>query len=228
MHTKLRNLFVLIFIGVPFFTACGIGMDHVKLNDPLGYQLVNKEETGADKANVSTTRGKIRIAIRNVRDKRPDITIGVKSTTLGEIMGQVDLEKGVCFIDLFKKHLIHAFELAGYEIVPANFAKKIPDTENIKAFVDAEVRKFWVDFDTGGYLGGIFIAISNVVFEVKMKDPISGEEMWSNRFYGNERILGIRSIRAMCEESINTAYRRAMKHFYKSISDNKLRDMFKK
>ena len=55
---------------------------------------------------------KIPIAIRKIRDSRPDISkIGVKKNTIGMEMGKVDLKKGVIFLDVFTKKSVLEEEL---------------------------------------------------------------------------------------------------------------------
>jgi hypothetical protein len=75
---------------------------------------------------------------------------------------------------------------------------------------------------------GVFVvdAESDVIFEIKFSEPSTNQEVWSETFKGHGKVSGIAVTRGMYEESINMAYSEAMKNFYRTISDEKLRNMF--
>lgn len=228
---KFRILISSIFV-MCFFTACAMGVDRVKLYEPLTYKPEKEEAVKSAHAAVPQEKKlnskNIKLAMNKVKDNRQDIScIGAKKNAYGMKMGKVDVEEGVVFIDLFKKNLINAFELAGYEIVPVkssatNFAD---NKEDAKALVDAEVRTFWVEF-----MPGLFVvdAESDVIFEVRFIDRETNREIWSETFRGKGKVSGIAVTRSMFEESINLAYADAMKKFYGAISDDKVRNLFTK
>lgn len=229
MAMIVRNVFGLMFLV--FFTACALGVDRVKLYDPLTHKP-DKEEAGVAYADVPIvtpiSSEKIKIAI-NVRDIRFDISsIGVKKNANGVPMGKVDVEEGVIFLDLFKKHLANAFQLAGYEIVSIksyDVSSAIKE-ENVKAFVVVDIRIFSVEFMPGFFTVD---ALSNVVLEVTLKKPEAGRDVWSGMFRGQGKVSsGFAITRDHYEESINLAYAEAMRKLYGTISDEKIRNMFKK
>jgi len=221
---RLRNLFGLIIIAI-FLMGCALGTDRVKLYDPLTYKPVAEEGVKAAYADVPdikpTTGEKIRLVIKKIRDNRPDISkIGAKKNTYGMTTGKVDVEEGVVFLDLFTKNLISCFELAGYEVISI---KKIEatspiDKENVKGSIDADIRIFWVEFMPGFWTVD---AASNVIFEIRLFEPETNREIWSETFRGQGKVSGMAVTRGMYEKSINIAYAEAMRNFYKAISDEK-------
>jgi hypothetical protein len=231
MVKKLRNLFILMVIGVSLM-ACAFGTDRVKLYDPLTYKPVPEEGVKAAYADVQDikpiTGEKIRMVIKGIRDNRPDISIiGAKKNTYGMTTGKVDVEEGVVFLDLFTKNLINCFELAGYEVIPAKVfeATSQIDKGNVKASINTEIRTFWVEFMPGFWTVD---AASNVIFEVRLFEPETTREIWSEIFRGQGKVSGMAVTRGMFEKSINIAYAEAMRNFYKAISDRKFRNMFEK
>lgn len=232
-YLTLRTLVIFLSVMLIGFllTACATGVSCVKLYDPLTYKSEGEEGIAyADVAEIKPiTNGKIKLAIKKIEDKRPDITcIGVKKNTWGMKMGKVDVEKDIVFMELFKKHLIDTFELAGYEIVPIKSCdiNSSTEKEDVKALIKAEIRSFWVEF-----MPGVFVvdAESDVIFEVILIDPKTNYEIWEEIFRGKGKVSsGLAVTRGMFEESINLAYAEAMKKFYKTISDNKIKDMLRK
>jgi hypothetical protein len=220
----LRNALGLIFIGISL-TACALGVDRVKLYDPLTYKPVQEEGAKVAYADVQEIKPiageKIKVVIKGVRDNRPDITrIGVKKNAYGMAMGSVDVEKDVVFLELFTKNLINCFELAGYEAIPIKKFEATPtiDKEKAKAFIESEIRTFWVEFIPGFF---VVDAASNVIFEIRLFEPETNREIWSETFRGKGKVSGMAVTRAMFERSINLAYTEAMRSFYKTISDEK-------
>lgn len=225
------NLLSLIFIGI-LLSACAFGTDRVKLYDPLTYKPVPEEGvkvTYADVPDIKPITGeKIRMVIKKIRDNRPDISrIGAKKNTYGMVTGTVDVEEGVIFLDLFTKNLINCFELAGYEVTLIKKFEATPpiDKDNIKALIDAEIRTFWVEFMPGFWTVD---AASNVIFEIRLFEPETNREIWSEIFRGQGKVSGMAVTRGMFEKSINIAYAETMRNFYKAISDEKMRNMLKK
>jgi hypothetical protein len=226
-----RNLFGLIIL-IALLMGCAFGTDRVKLYDPLTYKPVAEEGVKvayADAPDIKPITGeKIRLTIKKVRDNRPDISkIGAKKNTYGMTTGSVDVEEGVVFVDLFTKNLINCFELAGYEVIPIKKPDATPplDKEDVKGSIDADIRMFWVEFMPGFWTVD---AASNVIFEIRLFEPDTGREIWSEIFRGQGKVSGMAVTRGMFERSINIAYAEAMRNFYKAISDQKIRNIFKK
>jgi hypothetical protein len=109
MH-KLMRLSVhraLVFVLLSFLlVGCATGVDRVKLYDPLKYDPTKDAASSVAYASVPPERTlvaeKIPLILGRVRDNRPDIaSIGVKKNGWGMIMGKVDVEEQVNFVDLF-------------------------------------------------------------------------------------------------------------------------------
>lgn len=231
MVLRFRNLLSLMLISVSLL-ACAFGTDRVRLYDPLTYKPISEggvKQAYADVPDIKPMTGeKIQIAIRRVRDNRPDISkIGAKKNSYGMTTGRVDVEEGVVFLDLFTRNLINCFELAGYKVIPVRKFEATPpiDKDNVKASIDAEIRTFWVEFMPGFWSVD---AASNVIFEVRLFEPETNREIWSEIFRGQGKVSGMAVTRGMFEKSINIAYAEAMRSFYTAISEEKIKNFLKK
>lgn len=229
---KLRNPFGLLFIGI-LLTACAFGTDRVKIYDPLTYKPATEEgETKAANADVQEVKPiageKISLVMKRIRDNRLDISkIGAKKNSYGMETGKVDVESGVVFIDLFTKNFVNCLESAGYEITPLKKfdSSSQTDKEKVRGFVEAEIRTFWTTFMPGFFTVD---AVGDVIFEVRLYEPETNKEIWSEMFRGKGTVSGVAVTRGMYEKSINMAYSEAMKNLYHAISDEKLRNMLQK
>jgi len=222
---NLGSLACLMMFGI-CFTGCATGVDHVKLYDPLTYQV--PKNTGADVAYDAAiqdvkpeTSERMKLAIRKVRDTRLDISsIGVKKNTYGMAMGKIDVEESVNLLNLFKKNLINCLELAGYEVVDASQTREKIGSE---PSVDVDIRMFWVEFMPGFF---VVDAASNVIFEMRLIDSQTNQEIWSDTFRGKGKVSsGFAVTKDMFEQSINIAYAEAMKSLYVAIADGKLKNL---
>ncbi len=212
--------------------GCAMGVDRVKLYDPLEYTPSEREGGSLAYADVPeikpVTGEKIPIAIKKIRDSRPDISkIGVKKNTYGIVMGKVDVKKGVIFLDVFTKNLINSLELAGYEVTSEKDFRSIPtlNLDKFAALLEADVRTFWVEFSPGFWAVS---ADSDAIFEVRLYEPETNREIWSETFRGKGKSPGLVITQRGFESSINQAYSKAMKSFFKTISDEELRNKLKK
>jgi hypothetical protein len=71
-------------------------------------------------------------------------------------------------------------------------------------------------------------AASNVIFEVRLFEPETNREIWSDIFRGQGKVSGMAVTRGMYEKSINIAYAEAMRNFYRAISDERMKNIFRK
>ncbi len=226
---RLATPFCLVFLCV-LLSACAFGTDRVKLHDPLAYNP--GEGAGIKAANADEVKPvageKVNLVLKRMRDNRTDISkIGAKKNTYGMETGKVDVEEGVVFMDLFAKHFVNCLELAGYEVIPLktfDLASQA-DKEKAKGFVEAEIRTFWTTFMPGFFAVD---AVGDVIFEVRLFDPETNKEIWSEMFRGKGTVSGMAVTRGMYEKSINIAYSEAMKNLYNAISDDKIKGMLKK
>jgi hypothetical protein len=227
---KVRNALCIIILGLSVI-SCAFGTDRVKLHDPLTYAREQKGMTStaiAAPMDSKPAQGDlIQMALERVRDNRSDISrIGAKKNAYGMHTGNIDVEEGVVFLDLFTKNLIKCFESAGYKVIPTKEYETISpvDREKVKAHIETEVRNFWVEF-----MPGLFVvdAVSNVIFEVRLHDPTTNREIWSETFRGKGKVSGVAVTRGMFEESINIAYSEAMRQFRSTLAEEKTRGMFK-
>jgi len=238
---KFKVFLSLLFVGVSL-PAC---VTQVKLYDPLIYKPIRADGikvTYGDVSEINPVNGeKIKVAIREIRDKRPNIScLGAKPSSFDGVLfilfpisylfmetGKVDVENGVIFLDLFKKHLINAFELVGFEIVPiaSSDLTSMTEKESIKAFIEAEVKTFWVEFIKGFAVVG---AESEVLFEITLTEPNTNRIIWSDIFKGGNKVSSKLALRNEAfEQSINSAYAEAMKNFYRAISDDNFKNMLR-
>jgi len=226
----LRNTLCIVILGL-LVISCAFGTDRVKLHDPMTYAPEKKGTTGTAVAAPMDSKPAqgdlIQMALERVRDNRSDISrIGVKKNSYGTPTGSVDVEEGVIFLDLFTKNLTTCFESAGYKVISLKEYETISpvDREKVKAHIETEVRNFWVEF-----MPGLFVvdAASNVIFEVRLHDPMTNKEIWSETFRGNGKVSGMAVTRGMFEESINIAYSQAMRQLRSTLAEEKTRGMFK-
>ncbi len=101
-YLKPLGLGATLLLALAFF-GCALGVDRVKLFDPLKYSP-GQDETKLAQADVpgakSIPNDKIKIVINKIKDNRPDITcLGTKRNGYGMKMGKVDVEEGVIFIE---------------------------------------------------------------------------------------------------------------------------------
>ncbi len=226
----LRNALCIIILGL-FVISCAFGTDRVKLHDPLTYAPGQKEMTStaiAAPMDSKPAQGDlIQVALERVRDVRSDISrIGAKKNSYGMPTGNVDVEEGVIFLDLFTKNLTMCFESAGYKVISMKEYETISpvDREKVKAHIDTEIRNFWVEFMPGFFTVD---AASNVIFEVRLHDPTTNREIWNETFRGKGKVSGLAVTRGMFEESINIAYSEAMRQFRSTLAEEKTRGMLK-
>jgi hypothetical protein len=227
-----RNLLGMVCVAI-LLSACAFGTDRVKLYDPLTYKPA-AEEGGtkvahADVPEIKPVGGeKINLVMKRIKDNRLDISkIGAKKNSYGMETGKVDVESGIVFIDLFTKNFVDCLELAGYQITPLKKydASSPADKERIKGLVEAEVRTFWTTMMPGFFTVD---AAGDVIFEVRLFEPETNKEIWSEMFRGKGIVSGVAVTKGMYEKSINTAYSEAMKNLYNAISDEKFRKMLNK
>ncbi len=228
---RFGNLFSLFLVSI-LVGACAFGTDRVKLYDPLTYKPPAEEGVKAAQADVPEVRPvtgeKIDLVLKRIRDNRLDISkIGVKKNGYGMETGKVDVESGIVFIDLFTKNFVDCFELAGYQITPLKKydVSSSTDKERIKGVIEAEIRTFWT-----APMPGFFTvdAAGDVIFEVRLFEPETNREIWTEMFRGKGVASGVAVTRGMYEKSINIAYSEAMKSLYRAISDETVRNMLKK
>ena len=146
------------------------------------------------------------------------------------ITGKVDVEEGVVFLNLFKQHLIDAFQKAGYEIISVKASSLIPsdNKDDVKAIVDAEVNFFYVDSRERLFPPFTGDVLSAVSFGVRLRD-IGNREILDEIFSGTGNVIAaFLRTKGLYEESINIAYAEAMKNFYMTFSDDKLKRVFDK
>ncbi len=228
---RLAHLFIVMF-AIVVLSACAHGTDRVRLHDPMAYKSGTEEgimATHAYTPEVTSFAGeRISLVLRRIRDNRRDISkIGTTKNSYGMETGNVEVEEGVVFVDAFARNFIHCLELAGYEVTPLKQydASTQIDKEKVKGLVEGEIRTFWTTF-----VHGIFSvdAVGEVMFEVRVYEPGTNREVWSNTFRGKAIATGEAGTRDMYEKSINLAYSQAMKSLYHSVSGEELRKMLKK
>lgn len=219
-----KNLRVVLFLCVGLlamnFVGCAVGVDRVKLLDPMKYSLVKKDAPITEAPIVQVEKKPVTIEFERVRDNRTDIScIGVKKNSHGIPMGRVELIQGVVLVDEFKKHLIDAFSMAGFEQVAQQPTQSNDSTEpqqvvvaKKKVYIEAEIRTFWVEFMPGAF---VVDALGNVIFEVRIFDSETRKEILSEMFRGTGKVSSVIVTRAMFEESINIAYAQAMQQMYR-------------
>jgi hypothetical protein len=230
--SRFRNLFGIICISI-LLSACAFGTDRVKLFDPLTYKP-GTEEGGTKVANAAVQEikpvggEKINLVMKRIRDNRLDISkIGSKKNSYGMETGKVDVESGIVFIDLFTKNFVDCLEMAGYQITPLKKydASSPAEKGRVKGLVEAEIRTFWTTMMPGFFTVD---AAGDVIFEVRLYEPETNKEIWSEMFRGKGVASGVAVTQGMYEKSINMAYSEAMKNFYHAISDEKIRNMLTK
>ncbi len=194
--------------------GCAMGVDRVQLLDPMKYSLVKKDAPVTEPPIVQVEKKPIEVVFEKVRDNRTDIScIGVKKNSYGIPMGRVELVQGVVLVDEFKKNLIDAFALAGFEQMNTHTVSETTEgnVQPKNVVVDAEIRTFWVEF-----MPGLFVvdALGNVIFEVRIYDRETHRELMSEMFRGTAKVSGAFVTRGMFEKSINEAYAHAMQQMY--------------
>jgi hypothetical protein len=228
-----KNLLGLL-LACGFLAGCAMGTDNVKLSNPLKYEPPNQYKStlayAAGPEIKPVLKEKIPIALRKLKDSRPDIScLGVKKNTYGMAMGKIDVEQGIVFMDLFKTNLIDCLETAGYKVIASKPGEmgslSEEEKDNIRGFLDTDVRTFWVEFMPGFWQA---YADSNVIFEVTLYEPKTNQEIWSEVFRGKGHVPGQVITKKGFEMSINLAYSEAMNNFYKVISGDTFRSDFMK
>ena len=222
-----RSALFLLLLSI-LLTAC---THRVKLYDPLTYGPGEKEGTRVAQTGFQEPKPipaeRIRMVIKKAKDLRLDIT------RVGDagFLEPVEIEKGVVLSDVFTKNLTNCFELAGYEVIPIDTfeAGSSVDREKVKAWIEPEIMRFWVEVRVSDQLLRQFFnlreAQGEVMFRVRLYGPDGKREMWTQIFEGKAN--SSRTSRSL-ERSINSAYAEAMRDLYKTISDQKTRDILQK
>ena len=227
IRVSVRNTFFLLLLSI-LLAAC---THRVKLYDPLTYGGGEKEGTPVAQAGFQEPKPipaeKIRMVIKKAKDLRLDIT---KIGDAG-FLEPVEVKKGVVLSGVFTKDLMNCFELAGYEVIPVDTfeAASSVDREKVKAWIEPEIMRFWVEFRLSDQalrqLLNLREAGADVMFQVRLYGPDRKREIWSQIFEGKGN--SSRAFRSL-ERGINSAYAEAMKGLYKAISDQKIRDLLQK
>lgn len=222
MQRKTFRVVLFLCVGLMAMSSigCAVGVDRVKLLDPMKYSLVKKDAPITEAPIVQVEKKPVTIEFERVRDNRTDIScIGVKKNSYGIPMGRVELVQGVVLVDEFKKHLVDAFSMAGFEQVSSQNSSVVAsgDSQEVvvapkKVYIEAEIRTFWVEFMPGAF---VVDALGNVIFEVRIFDSETRREILSEMFRGTGKVSSVIVTRAMFEESINIAYAQAMQQMYR-------------
>ena len=220
MKKALASIAILSALG-----SCATGVSRVNLADPMS--AGPGVPTGKHPSSVKSTKRIATLALRRVRDRRPDIScLGVKKNAYGASMGKVDLPKGVQFLDVFKAHLKSCFAKSGFplEDVGVGFLVETstPSSQRYPVIVEVDVRSFWTEF-MPGFL--VVDASSDVQIEVTFFNATTEREIWSEVFRGEGLVSGGFVTARMFEQSLNNAHRQTLHRLRDSLTTKNVVDI---